>query len=69
MTDTITLAGLVVRAPKYVVAGEGTLPITSVDKEQRVIVVGRLRVRDWEKDDRIGTTVQVVADSLAHDLS
>lgn len=109
MTDTITLTGLVATPPKHVVAGEGSLPITSfrlastqrrfdrnaqkwidgetnwytitsfrtlaehvitsVDKGQRVLVVGRLRVRDWEKDDRSGTNIEIVAEALGHDLS
>jgi single-strand DNA-binding protein len=41
---------------------------TSVSKGDRVIVTGRLRIRDWENTDRSGTTVEVEADSVGHDL-
>jgi len=33
-----------------------------------VIVNGRLRVRRWESDDKSGTTVEVEADAIGHDL-
>lgn len=42
---------------------------TSVNKGERVILTGRLRIRDWENTDRSGTTVEVEADSIGHDLS
>lgn len=41
----------------------------SVQKGQRVVVTGRLRVRDWESGEKAGTTVEVDADALGHDLS
>jgi single-strand DNA-binding protein len=40
----------------------------SVQKGQRVMVVGRLRVRPWAKGDRSGTNVEVEAQSVGHDL-
>lgn len=40
----------------------------SIRKRERVIVTGRLRVRDWENEDRKGTEVEIVADSVGHDL-
>jgi len=43
--------------------------VGSVNKGQRVVVSGRLRVRDWESGDRAGTTVEVDADAIGHDLS
>ena len=43
--------------------------VGSVTKGQRVVVAGRLRVRDWESGDRAGTTVEVDADALGHDLA
>jgi single-strand DNA-binding protein len=43
--------------------------VGSVNKGQRVVVSGKLRVRDWESGDRAGTTVEVDADALGHDLS
>ncbi|MEO6533857.1 MAG: single-stranded DNA-binding protein [Pseudolysinimonas sp.] len=43
--------------------------VGSVNKGQRVVVTGKLRVRDWESGDRAGTTVEVDADALGHDLA
>lgn len=40
----------------------------SLNKGDRVVTVGRLKVRDWSNDDRSGTSVEVEADSLGHDL-
>lgn len=40
----------------------------SVSKGQRVNVVGRLRVRDWQTDEKNGTSVEVEADTVGHDL-
>jgi len=40
----------------------------SVAKGDRVVVAGRLRVRDWENTDRSGTNVEIEADALGHDL-
>ena len=40
----------------------------SINKGDRVVVVGRLRLRDWENTDRSGTTVEVEAEVLGHDL-
>lgn len=41
----------------------------SIQKGDRVMVNGRLRIRDWENTDRSGTTVEIEADSLGHDLT
>ena len=41
----------------------------SLQKGYRVVTVGRHTVRDWSKDDRSGTSVEIEADSLGHDLS
>lgn len=41
----------------------------SVEKGQHVIVSGRVRIRNWQKDERTGTTVEVEADSVGHDLT
>lgn len=40
----------------------------SIKKGDRVVVVGRLRLRDWENTDRSGTTAEVEAEVLGHDL-
>ena len=43
--------------------------IGSILKGQRVIVTGRLRIREWQTDEKNGTTIEVDADSLGHDLT
>src|SRR5690606_19809503 len=40
----------------------------SIGKGDRVIAHGRPRVRDWVKDDRRGTVMEVEVDALGHDL-
>lgn len=40
----------------------------SVGKGERVLVTGRLRVRPWESGEKSGTSVEVDADALGHDL-
>ena len=41
----------------------------SVHKGDRVIVSGRLRIREWQNGERAGTTVDIEADAIGHDLS
>ena len=41
----------------------------SVNKGDRVVVSGGLRVRDWDNGDRAGTSVEIEADSIGHDLA
>ncbi|WP_462418026.1 single-stranded DNA-binding protein [Kytococcus sp. Marseille-QA3725] len=41
----------------------------SLAKGQPVIVHGRLRIQDWTTDERSGTTVELEATSVGHDLS
>ena len=41
----------------------------SLSKGDRVLVAGKLRVRDWDNGERAGTSVEVEADSIGHDLS
>lgn len=41
---------------------------TSIEKGQRVVVAGRLRIREWDNGERVGTTVEIEADSIGHDL-
>lgn len=40
----------------------------SVSKGQPVVVHGRVTVRPWERDDRTGTSVDIDADAIGHDL-
>lgn len=42
---------------------------TSVSKGDRVIVVGKLHVRDWDNRERAGTSVEVEAEAVGHDLN
>lgn len=42
----------------------------SLRRGDRVVVVGRVRTTSWEKEDgRSGTTVEVEADAVGHDLA
>lgn len=40
----------------------------SLRKGDRVVVTGRLRLRDWETAAKKGVTAQIDADALGHDL-
>lgn len=37
-------------------------------KGERVVVHGRLRIRNWESDEKAGTSVEIEADAMGHDL-
>jgi single-strand DNA-binding protein len=55
----------------YTVTGFRQLAInlaTSVSKGERILVAGRLRVRDWDNGERAGTSVEIEAEHLGHDL-
>jgi single-strand DNA-binding protein len=41
---------------------------SSINKGDRVAVNGKLRVRDWDNGERAGTSVEIEADSMGHDL-
>lgn len=41
---------------------------TSVSKGDRVVIVGALRIRDWDNGDRAGTSVEIEAETVGHDL-
>jgi len=40
----------------------------SLTKGDRVVVRGKLKVREWSNDDKSGTSVEIEAESLGHDL-
>lgn len=42
--------------------------VPSLSKGDRIVVTGRLRVRDWQNDDRTGTSVEIEAETIGHDL-
>jgi single-strand DNA-binding protein len=41
----------------------------SVKKGERILVTGRLRIREWESGGKAGTNIDIEADALGHDLS
>ena len=41
----------------------------SIQKGDRVVVCGRLKIRDWAVGDKAGTNIEVDADAIGHDLS
>lgn len=41
----------------------------SISKGDRIVVSGRLKVRDWDNGERSGTSVEIDADSLGHDMT
>ena len=40
----------------------------SISKGDRILVMGKLRVRDWDNGERAGTSVEIEAESIGHDL-
>ncbi len=40
-----------------------------VAKGDRIVVAGRLSIRDWESGERSGTVVEIDADAVGHDLT
>jgi single-strand DNA-binding protein len=40
----------------------------SISKGDPIIVMGRLRVRDWEAQGRTGTSAEIIADAVGHNL-
>jgi single-strand DNA-binding protein len=40
-----------------------------VSKGDRICTTGRLKVRDWDNGERTGTSVEIEAEVLGHDLS
>lgn len=41
----------------------------SISKGERIIATGKLRVRDWDNGERAGTSVELEAESVGHDLT
>lgn len=42
--------------------------VSSISKGDRVLIRGKLKVRDWDNGERSGTSVEIEADSMGHDL-
>jgi single-strand DNA-binding protein len=47
----------------------GTHVASSLEKGQRVLVTGRVRIRDWETEDKSGTSIEIDAEAIGHDLT
>jgi len=41
----------------------------SVTQGDPVVVTGRLRIKEWEKDDKRGNSVEIEATAIGHDLA
>ena len=41
----------------------------SIRKGERVVVTGRLRIREWATGEKSGTNIDLEADALGHDLA
>jgi single-strand DNA-binding protein len=56
----------------YTISSFNTLAIntaSSLTKGDRVVVVGSLKIRDWDNGERAGTSVEVEATVVAQDLN
>ena len=42
---------------------------SSLSKGDRITLTGNLRVRDWDNGERAGTSVEIEASSIGHDLA
>jgi single-strand DNA-binding protein len=40
-----------------------------IAKNDKIIVVGALRVRDWDNGERSGTFMEIYAETMGHDLT
>ena len=55
----------------YTITGFRQLAINvaaSVKKGDRVVITGKLKIREWENGERTGTTIEIDAEALGHDL-
>lgn len=41
----------------------------SINKGDRIVVSGKIRVRDWDNGERAGTSAEVEAEAIGHDLT
>lgn len=56
----------------YTVSAFKQLAINSasaVSKGDRIVVSGKIRIRDWDSGDRAGTSVEIEAETMGHDLA
>jgi single-strand DNA-binding protein len=55
----------------YTITAYRTLAIntaSSISKGERIFVYGKLNIRDWDNGERAGTSVEIEALTLGHDL-
>ena len=43
--------------------------LASVSKGERVVVIGRLRIKEWSNAEKSGLAVEIDADAVGHDLA
>jgi single-strand DNA-binding protein len=43
--------------------------LNQYQKGERIVVSGRLKVRDWDNGERSGTSVEIEASAIGHDLT
>lgn len=56
----------------YTITSFRTLAIntaTAINKGERVFVYGKLLIRDWDNGERAGTSVEIEALTIGHDLN
>jgi single-strand DNA-binding protein len=56
----------------YTITAFRTLAINtagSINKGERIFVYGKLNIRDWDNGERSGTSVEIEALTLGHDLT
>lgn len=56
----------------YTITSYRTLAIntaSSIGKGDRIVVSGNLRIRDWDNGERSGTSVELEASNIGHDLA
>lgn len=56
----------------YTITAYRTLAVNvseSISKGERIIVQGKLRIRDWDNGERAGTSVEIEAETMGHDLT
>jgi single-strand DNA-binding protein len=41
----------------------------SIQKGERILVTGKLLIRDWDNGERAGTSVELEAEAIGHDLN
>jgi len=55
----------------FTITSFGTLAVnvaSSISKGDRVVLSGTIRVRDWDNGTTAGTSVEIEADTIGHDL-